>query len=119
MNTSHPTQTGDETTPWQLWVVIALLAAEGIGNLLSIAVTPVAAIWLAAKVLFIIGLIRRWRVVFILFVVITAMHVLGFASSAPIVAFLNLFILVVAVSQFRRFFPRDSHAGFVESSGQA
>jgi len=100
---NHPVS--DTGTPWQLWVVIALLVAEGVGNLFAIASMPIAAFWLASKMLFIAGLIRRWRMVFVLFVIVVAVHVLGFAAAAPFVAFLNLLILILAISQFRRFFP--------------
>ena len=110
MNAPRLDQKVDESTPWQLWVVIVLLVAEGLGNLFVIPGTPVAVFWLAAKVLFIIGLLRRWRFVFVVFVLVAAVHVLGFASSAPFVAFLNLLILLLTVSQFRKFFPGNREA---------
>lgn len=43
--------------PWQIWITVFFLSLEGVGNLLSIPAQPAAARWLAAKVLFITGLI--------------------------------------------------------------
>lgn len=109
----------DTGTPWQLWVVIALLAAEGIGNLFAIVTMPIAAVWLALKLLFIVGLILRWRFVFVLFVVVAAVHVLVFATYAPFIAFLNLLILILASSQFRRFFPAHDSRGYNQQPTKA
>ncbi len=100
---NHPVS--DTGTPWQLWVVIVLLAVEGVGNLFAIPSMPIAGLWLATKILSIAGLIRRWRIVLVLFVVVVAFHVLEFAVVAPFVAFLNLLILILVISQFRKFFP--------------
>ena len=94
--------------PWQLWVVIVLFAVEGVGNLLAIPAMPIAALWLATKLLFITGLIRRWRIVFVLFLAVAALHVFAFANAAPFVAFLNLLMLILVASQLRRFFPADA-----------
>ncbi|MEW4571187.1 hypothetical protein AB1L88_25225 [Tautonia sp. JC769] len=93
--------------PWQIWVTVVLLGLEGVGNLLSIPREPAAAIWLAAKCLFIVGLIRGWRWVFILFLVVAGLHVLAFSTQAPFLAFLNLVILLLVGSALRFFFPRD------------
>ncbi|WP_153556479.1 hypothetical protein [Roseimaritima sediminicola] len=119
MNEPQKSRIDIARVPWQLWVVIALLAAEGIGNSLIMFGNPVAAIWLAAKVLFIMGLIRRWRIVFVLFAIVAALHVLAFASSAPFISFLNLLILVLAISQYRRFFPDESRSQMAGSTEKA
>ena len=105
--------------PWQLWIVIALLAAEGMGNFFNMFGNPVEAIWLAAKVVFILGLIRRWRIVFVFFAIVSALHVLAFATVAPFVSFLNLLILCLTISQYRWFFPIDSRSRMAGSTGKA
>ena len=46
-----------QNVPWQIWVVIALLVIEGVGNLLYIPKQPMALLWLGAKCLFILGLL--------------------------------------------------------------
>lgn len=94
-----------QDVPWQIWVVVALLALEGIGNLLYLPQQPMALIWLGAKCLFILGLLKRWRWVFCLFMVIGGIHVLLFLLSAPLVALINLAMVVLALCSFRFYFP--------------
>ena len=95
--------------PWQIWVVILLLAAEGIlGNLPLIPSNPLAATWFAWKCLFIVGLIKRWRWVFVLFLIFGAVHVLVFSVQAPFVAFLNLVLVLLTASALRFYFPRTT-----------
>ena len=118
-HTPSATETWIARTPWQLWVVVVLLATEGIGNLFAIAAMPVAAVWLAAKLLFIVGLIRRWRIVFLLFIACAALHVLAFAVDQPFAALLNLLIVVLAVSQFRNFFPSIGSPEGIRQLGRA
>lgn len=91
--------------PWQIWVVIAMLSLEGLGNLLIIPSLPIAAFWLICKIFYVVGFIRRWRVAFVLFCIVAGLHVFYFAGIAPFVAFLNLVILVLALTQFRLYFP--------------
>ena len=94
--------------PWQLWVVSTLLAIEGLlSNLPMMFTYPVAAIWLAAKVLFIVGFVCRWRAVYILNLIIGGLHVLAFATAAPFVAFLNLVMVVLVASTYKYFFSRQ------------
>lgn len=93
--------------PWQIWVVVALLALEGLGNLLSLPKQPQALIWLAAKVLFITGLLLRWRAVFVLFLVVSAVHVVYFARPVPAAAILNFLLLALVLSTYRNYFPGD------------
>ncbi len=92
--------------PWQVWVTTVLLGLEGVGNLLAIPQEPAAAIWLAAKCLFILGLIRGWRWVFVLFLAVASLHVLAFSTQAPFIAFLNLVLVLLVGSALRYFFPR-------------
>ena len=91
--------------PWQIWVVVALLALEGVGNLLYIPQQPMALIWLGWKSLFILGLLKRWRWVFCLFVIFGVIHVLYFLLQAPIVALMNLALVVLALCSYRFYFP--------------
>src|SRR5260370_672933 len=67
--------------PWQIWIVVLFLGLEGVGNLLSIPQEPAAARWLAAKCLFITGLICGWRWVFVLFLAVAGVHVLAFSTQ--------------------------------------
>ncbi len=94
--------------PWQIWVVVTLLALEGVGNLLYIPKQPMALIWLGAKCLFIFGLLKRWRWVFCLFVVIGVIHVLFFLLQAPVAALINLAMVVLVLSSFRFYFSSQA-----------
>jgi hypothetical protein len=86
--------------PWQIRLVVAVLALEGVGNLLSIPSQPVAIVWLAAKCLFIIGLLRRCKWVFLFYMAVGMWHVLTFGLHAPLIA------LVLVASSFRHYFTR-------------
>ncbi len=92
--------------PWQIWVVVLLLAVEGVlGNLPLILYAPIAAVWLGAKCLFIAGLLRRWKWVYVLFLVVAAIHVIVFSMVSAVVASLNLVLLILAASAARTYFP--------------
>jgi hypothetical protein len=105
--------------PWQIWVVVVLLGAEGVGNLLTIPQEPAAAYWLAAKCLFITGLLKGWRWVFVLFLFVAGLHVLVFLIAAPTGAFLNLVLMLLVVSARRFYFPaRSEELGTEKSSEQ-
>jgi len=97
-------------TPWQIWIVVALLAAEGIGNLLNTPRQPMAAMWLAAKILFITGLLLRWRPVFVLVLIVSVIHVIYFSLTVPLVGLLNQALLILVASAYRFYFPRDKEA---------
>ncbi|WP_205679081.1 hypothetical protein [Aquisphaera insulae] len=103
---SGPTGSSREV-PWQIWVTVALLGLEGVGDLLSVPSEPAAAVWLAAKCLFVVGLIRGWRWVFVLFLVVAGLHVLAFSTLAPFIAFLNLVLVLLVGSALRSYFPGD------------
>lgn len=97
-----------QNVPWQIWVVVALLALEGVGNLLYIPRQPIALIWLGVKCLFILGLLKRWRWAFCLFVIIGVIHVLYFLLQAPLVALINLALVVLVLCSYRFYFPRQA-----------
>jgi len=97
--------------PWQVWVVIVLLALEGVCNLIAIPDNPMNIAWIVAKCVFIYGLYNLHRWAFVVFCVIAALHVVGFAASAPVVAAINLFLIVMLATCFRRFFPSTTEAG--------
>ncbi len=99
---------GRRSVPWQIWVVVGLLGLEGLGNLFDIPRQPQAAIWLLAKVLFITGLLRRWRPVFVLNLVVAGIHVIYFAFHGPIAALLNLVLLVLVGSAYRFYFDESN-----------
>ncbi len=95
-----------EDVPWQIWVVVVWLAIEGVGNLLSVPTQPQAINWLLAKCLFVVGLLRGWRWVFVMFQLAGVIHVFGFMNSAPFVALANLLLMVLTGSAYRFFFSR-------------
>lgn len=99
--------------PWQIWVVVALLALEGVGNFLYIPKQPMALFWLGAKCLFIIGFLKRWRWVFCLFVIIGVIHVLSFLLQAPIAALINLALVVLVLSAYRFYFPSQAEYNYL------
>ncbi len=95
-----------DRVPWQIWVVVAYLGFEGVfGNLSMIPQNPMAITWFAAKCLFITGLLRRWRWVFVMFLLEGAMHVFGFLAIAPFVTLLNLFLVALVFSAGEYYFP--------------
>ena len=104
-----------QEVPWQIWVVVALLGLEGIGNLLIIPQQPQALIWLGAKCIFILGLLKGWKWIFCLFVLICGIHVLYFMLQAPLAALLNLVMIAFAFCSFRFYFP--SHAEYDDLLG--
>jgi hypothetical protein len=97
-----------QEVPWQIWVVVALLCLEGVGNLLAIPQQPMALIWLGAKCIFVLGLLKRWKWVFCLFVLIGGIHVLYFMLQAPLVALINLVMIAFVFSSFRFYFPSQA-----------
>lgn len=97
--------------PWQIWIVVAYLVIEGIvGNLPAIPHNPVAATWIAAKSLFVFGLIYRWKWVFVLFLLEAALHAYAFSTVAPLVALMNLALFVLTASAWPFYFPKVSHS---------
>jgi len=97
--------TSRKNIPWQIWIVVVLLALEGVDDVLSMSDLFVAAFWIAAKCLFIVGLTRRSKCVFVLFLIIAAFHVLVFSSQAFFTAFVNLALFVLTFSAVRHYFP--------------
>ena len=97
-----------QDVPWQIWIVVAVLVLEGVGNLLIIPQQPMALIWLAAKCVFILGLLKGWRWAFCLFVVVGIIHVVFFMLQAPVAALLNLAIVALALVSFRFYFPSQA-----------
>jgi hypothetical protein len=94
--------------PWQIWIVVILLALEGIGNLFEILHQPQAIIWLAAKILFITGLLKFWRIVFLLFVIIGVIHVVYFATYGYFfISLINLVLVILTLSTYRCYFPQN------------
>ncbi len=97
--------------PWQIWIVVACLVVEGIlGNLPAIPQNPVAATWVAAKSLFVFGLVYRWRWIFVLFLLETALHAFAFSTTTPLVASMNLVLFVLTASAWRSYFPNVPHS---------
>lgn len=105
--------------PWQIWVVTALLALEGIGNLFAIPRQPQAAGWLLAKVLFITGLLLGWRSVFVLNLIVAGIHVVYFASASIPIALMNLVLMVLVGSAYRFYFDGDQGASRSAAEAEA
>jgi len=106
MDTETRTTFNLNTVPWQVWAVVILLGLEGINNYMMISKQPLAIVWLAAKILFIIGLLKRWRWVYVLFLIVSAIHVIIFANAgAIIISLMNLVLVILAVWVFRYYFP--------------
>ena len=103
--------------PWQIWIAVGWLALEGIGNLLAIPQKPQALGWATAKALFIVGLVRRWRPVYVLMLLAAALHVVYFARSAPVIALANWALLMLMGSAWRFYFGRDKAPRGRESVG--
>ena len=94
--------------PWQIWVVGAYLVFEGISNLYAIPKNPQAIIWLLAKCLFVLGLFRGWKWVFVLFQLIACIHVAYFLVPNPAGAVMNLILMGLSGSAYRFYFPKTS-----------
>jgi hypothetical protein len=95
-----------EGAPWQIRIVVAMLGLEGLGNLAMIQSHPIAIQWVLFKILFIVGLLRGWRFVFGLFMVMAAIHVFGFLQISPFVSFLNFAMMVLVFFARSYFFGR-------------
>ncbi|MBT5925304.1 MAG: hypothetical protein HOH33_01650 [Verrucomicrobia bacterium] len=115
--------------PWQIWFVVFILGLEGIANLFAIPTQPMAVIWVFGKVLFITGLLLRWRPVYVLVLVVCLIHGLVFYVPQPfgIQSFgphtfgsltlfgpnpwgvlVNLILLILLGSQFRFYFGSNT-----------
>jgi serine/threonine protein kinase len=92
--------------PWQIWVVIAFLIIEGMGNLSTLSTNPQAIIWVSAKCLFIVGLFRGWKWVFVLFQVEGIIHFLHFLPLSPQGAAINLLLIVLCGTAYRFYFRK-------------
>ncbi len=99
-----------KAVPWQIWVVVALLGIEGLNNLYILPTQPQAMVWLLAKCLFIVGLLRGWKWVFAVFQVIAAIHVIAFLNPVPVIALENLLLMGLTGSAYRFFFPPSSQS---------
>ena len=96
------------SVPWQIWVVIAMLGIEGLGNFFAIFYRPIALGWLARKILFIVGLLSRWRWVFCLFLVIAWVHFIVLLMNCIFAAaILNLILIILATLSIRFYFPTN------------
>jgi hypothetical protein len=116
----HPKHLTWHRPPWPIWVVVAMLVLEGLGNLLAIPRQPQALVWLFAKVLFVTGLLMRWRAIFVLVLVVTGGHFIYFAPNAPVVAALNFVLLILVASAHRHYFVSNpAVAARAGSAGEA
>jgi hypothetical protein len=105
---AQPVAPRTEGAPWQIWIVVTMLGLEGLGNLAMIPSHPIAIQWVLFKILFIFGLLKGWRFVFGLFMVMAAIHVFGFLQISPVVAFLNFAMMALVFVARSHFFGRRS-----------
>lgn len=94
--------------PWQIWVVVAMLAIEGVGNFFSMFDNLAAAWWLIGKVVIITGLLKGWQWMFWIFLAVAAMHVIGFLGVMPVASLVNLLLMAFVFSARRYFFGRSA-----------
>ena len=95
-----------ESIPWQIWIITGFLGLAGIGNILAITHNPIAIIWFLTNVVLVIGLLGGCKWAFALFQLIAGIHVLYFGmDGAFLFSFLNLFMMILAFSAWRHFFP--------------
>jgi hypothetical protein len=92
--------------PWQIWVVVVLLGLEGVSNLFQALDHPVALYWFSAKVLFITGLLKAWKWVFVLFLVVAVQHVIVFLGINVMGSVMNLILVGLTISARRYYFPK-------------
>ena len=92
--------------PWQIWVVIVLLALEGVSNFFQAFDHPIALYWLSAKILFITGLLKAWKWVYVLFLVVALHHAIVFLSINIMGTAMNLLLAGLAISARRYYFSR-------------
>ena len=106
--TQYPTneQHAPLPVPWQIWVVVVLLGAEGVSNLFQAFDHPVALFWFSAKVLFITGLLKAWKWVFVLFLVVALQHVIAFLGINVMGSAMNLILVGLAISARRYYFSK-------------
>ena len=104
--------------PPPLWIVVFLLVLEGIGNFFMALSQPIALWWLIAKVLLISGLLRGWRSVFYLFLIVAGYHAWFFSGINPIAAGLNLLLIVATLMSWRHFF-RGPVGSSISPAGKA
>lgn len=92
--------------PWQIWVVVVLLSLEGVSNLFLIPDQPIAFYWLSGKILFITGLLKAWKWVFVLFLVVALQHVIVFLGINVMGSAMNLLLVGLTISARRYYFPK-------------
>ncbi len=78
--------------------MVGLLGLEGIGNLVQAVDHPIALYWFAAKVLFIMGLLNGRRWVYVLFLVVAGLHVIGFWGINLPAVVMNSLLVVLTLS---------------------
>jgi hypothetical protein len=96
--------------PWQIWVVVAMLSLEGVGNFFQMFDNPAAAWWLFGKVVIITGLLKGWQWMFWGFLAVALLHVVGFLAKMPIASLLNLVLMALTYSARHYFFGRRIQA---------
>ena len=99
-------QPAPSSVPWQIWGVIVLLALEGVSNFFQAFDHPIALYWLSAKVLFITGLLKAWKWVYVFFLVVAIYHAIAFLGINVMGTAMNLLLAGLAISARRYYFPK-------------
>ena len=105
ISTGTPKNPFECKVPWQIWVVVVMLAMEGLSNLFMIPDQPMALIWLIAKCVFIAGLIKGWKWVYCLFIIFAGIHVLLFLPVSPAASLINLILILLVLWPRHYYFP--------------
>lgn len=94
-----------QNVPWQIWVIVGLLIFEAVLNLMIMTRVPAALLWFLAKVIFVVGLVKGWKVIFFVVLAVSGIHVVVFAlGGAYLTAFINLLIIALAISARKYYF---------------
>ena len=86
--------------------MVVLLAPEGVSNLFLIPDQPIAFYWLSGKILFITGLLKAWKWVFVLFLAVALQHVIVFLGINVMGSAMNLILVGLTISARRYYFPK-------------
>ena len=93
--------------PWQIWVVVVFLSVIGTAELLGLPM-PQGLVSFGIKCVAVVGLIRGWRLVFVVLLILFAVDALSAAGSSPFIPFLIFAMMLLVASAHRHFFPRTA-----------
>jgi serine/threonine protein kinase/predicted esterase len=103
--------TGLGRVPWQIWIVAVLLLANACRVAPFVPDDSMATIWFATSCLFVVGLVARWRWVFVLFLLEFAVLSFGIGMEDPFAALPTLAMVVLTASAWRFYFAKTQRGG--------